>query len=418
VCFLLINKAVIPLLLFSSAVPCFARFAERSDLRNICETFNPKTVLNLQITGVWLMDQAKPKLNLKMVLLPLVGVLVFFLYIYIFNVDLLNIINNVKRAQPLPYLAAVLVGFLEIFFYAVSWREILSGLKVNLSFVKSYLFVLYGMFMDILVPAESVSGEICRLRLVNKEHCGASGRVIASLVTYRLLSMVMNSVFLLVGAAMLFGLAQIDPVVFDIILFLVIGIVVLMTILITLCWKENWSVRAIKGAIRIGEFLSRGKWNLQKIQDNACNTAKNFHISMKDVIRNPKKLAIPTLYLALNWLASMSIPYLVFLSLGFDVSWGVIFVTTSIVIAIKSIPVGIPFEVGLPEIAMTTLYASVGIPPGIAATSTILSRVITLWFRFGIGFAAYQWVEIKTLPNNRIQLGTATAVSENAQSMK
>jgi len=242
--------------------------------------------------------------------------------------------------------------------------------------------------------------------------------VIASLVTYRLLSMVMNSVFLLVGAVMLFGLAQIDPVVFDIILFLVIGIVVLMTILITLCWKENWSVRAIKGAIRIGEFLSRGKWNLQKIQDNACNTAKNFHISMKDVIRNPKKLAIPTLYLALNWLASMSIPYLVFLSLGFDVSWGVIFVTTSIVIAIKSIPVGIPFEVGLPEIAMTTLYASVGIPPGIAATSTILSRVITLWLRFGVGFAAYQWVEIKTLPNNRVQLGTATAVSENAQSMK
>jgi hypothetical protein len=91
----------------------------------------------------------------------------------------------------------------------------------------------------------------------------------------------------------------------------------------------------------------------------------------------------------------MSIPYLVFLSLRFPVSWGVIFVTTSIVIAVKSIPVGVPFEVGLPEIAMTTVYAALGVPPEIAATSTVLSRLITLWLRFGVGFAAYQWTEIK-----------------------
>jgi len=65
------------------------------------------------------------------------------------------------------------------------------------------------------------------------------------------------------------------------------------------------------------------------------------------------------------------------------------------VIAIKSIPVGIPFEVGLPEIAMTAVYTALGVPPGIAATSTVLSRLITLWLRFGLGFAAYQWTEIK-----------------------
>lgn len=86
--------------------------------------------------------------------------------------------------------------------------------------------------------------------------------------------------------------------------------------------------------------------------------------------------------------------------MGFNVSWGAILVTTSIVIAVKSIPVGIPFEVGLPEIAMTTLYTSVGVPPEIAATSTILSRIITLWLRFGVGFAAYQWTEIKAVSSN------------------
>jgi uncharacterized membrane protein YbhN (UPF0104 family) len=69
------------------------------------------------------------------------------------------------------------------------------------------------------------------------------------------------------------------------------------------------------------------------------------------------------------------------------------------VVAVKSIPVGVPFEVGLPEITMTTLYTSLlGIgAAGICATATILSRIITLWLRFGIGFASQQWVELKTV---------------------
>jgi len=346
------------------------------------------------------MERAKPKVTKKTVILPLVGILAFFLYIYLFNVDLLSIISTAARAQPLPYVAAMLLSFVEILFYALSWKEILSGLKVKLSLLKSYVFVWYAMFLDILIPAESVSGEICRIYLVNREQRGTSGRVVASLVTFRLLSMIMNTAFLLMGAALLFGVAQIDPVIFEIVQFLVVGSAILMVVLMIVSWKENWSVRIINGVVRVGEFVSRGKWKLQKVRTDACNAAKVFHSSMKDIILNPKKLVIPTAYLALNWIISMSIPYLVFVSLGFNVSWGVVFVATAIVVAIKSIPVGVPFEVGLPEIAMTTLYAAMGVPPPIAATSTILSRIITLWLRFGVGFAAYQWTEIKAISAN------------------
>jgi uncharacterized membrane protein YbhN (UPF0104 family) len=65
----------------------------------------------------------------------------------------------------------------------------------------------------------------------------------------------------------------------------------------------------------------------------------------------------------------------------------------------------VPFEVGLPEITMTTLYTvGFGVPPGIAATATILSRLITLWFRFFIGFLAQQWLALKPMlaKNNKI----------------
>lgn len=347
------------------------------------------------------MDRTKPKLTKKTVILPIIGILAFFAYVYLFNVDIVNIIQTAQRAQPIPYAAAILISFIEILFYAFSWKTILDGLNVRLSIMKSYIFVLYGMLMDILIPAESVSGEIIRVYLVNREQSGTSGKVVASLITFRLLSMVMNVVFLLSGAALLFGVTQIDPLIFNIIQFFVVGTAVFLVLLLVFCWKETWSLKIINGIIRFGEFISRGKWQLQKVRQDAHNAAKVFHSSMKDLMRNPKKLLVPTFYLALNWIASMAIPYLVFLSLGFEVSWGVILVTTSIVIAIKSIPVGIPFEVGLPEIAMTTVYTALLVPPEIAATSTILSRLITLWLRFGVGFAAYQWTEIKAaLPPN------------------
>jgi uncharacterized protein (TIRG00374 family) len=124
---------------------------------------------------------------------------------------------------------------------------------------------------------------------------------------------------------------------------------------------------------------------------------------MKEYRNAPKALANALFYLILSWIFSLSIPYLVFQSLGHPVSWSIILITSAIVLAVKSIPIGIPFEVGLPEAAMTTLYISMGVPAALSATATILTRIITLWFRFFIGFAAQQWIELKpaicTAPN-------------------
>jgi uncharacterized membrane protein YbhN (UPF0104 family) len=45
---------------------------------------------------------------------------------------------------------------------------------------------------------------------------------------------------------------------------------------------------------------------------------------------------------------------------------------------------------------MVTLYTLMGVPAEISATSTILSRILTLWLRFGIGFAAQQYISLKS----------------------
>jgi uncharacterized protein (TIRG00374 family) len=118
---------------------------------------------------------------------------------------------------------------------------------------------------------------------------------------------------------------------------------------------------------------------------------------MKEFGRKPQSLILPTFMLLLQLISNLAITYLVFISLGYPVSWTVIFITSSIVVAVKSIPVGVPFEVGLPEITMMGMFQAMGVPDGISATATILSRLITLWLRVGVGFAIQQWVELKSV---------------------
>jgi uncharacterized protein (TIRG00374 family) len=349
------------------------------------------------------MESSKPKITRRTVLFPLIGLVAFFLYIYLFNVDIQEIIAKAQTADPTIYSLAILISLAEVFFYAISWRALLTFLHVKISVIKSYLYVWYGIFIDIIIPAESISGEVCRLYLVTREQNGTSGKVVASLVMHRLLGMAINVVALVVGISLLLGETQINGLIFNLILFFTVVIAAILLLLILLSFKENLSLKVINALIRLGDFLTRGKWKLfNKLKEEAYRSAKMFHDSMQEYRRKPQALAVSLFFLVLNWTCSLSIPYIVFLSLGFPVSWSVILITSAIVVAVKSIPIGVPFEVGLPEITMTTLYVGLGVPAEISATATILSRIITLWLRFFIGFLAQQWLELKPIltPSN------------------
>lgn len=345
-------------------------------------------------------ESPKPKISLKTVIFPIVGLVAFFLYIYLFQVDILGIIATAQQADPLLYILAAILSIIEIFFFSLSWRVLVNFLLIKLSVVRSYLFVWYGNFVDILVPAESVSGEAMRVYLITKEQgTEKCGRVVASLVTHRLLGMSMNVIVLIFGMGLFFTETQINPLIFNLILFLALGITITLVLIMLFSFKQEWSLKVIDGLVRVGKFLSRGRWRgqLSKIKEEACDIARSFHDSMKEFKRNPKALALSLFYLAITWVLSLSIPYLVFMSLRFPISWSIVLITSTIVLAVKSIPIGVPFEVGIPEITMTTLYSSMGVPAGISATATILTRLITLWLRFVIGFLAQQWLELKPI---------------------
>lgn len=344
------------------------------------------------------MVSVKPKITWKSVILPVLGIAAFIIYLYVFQVDIPEIIATIKRANPPLYFLAALLIFVDTFLYAMAWRVLLNYLSVNLSVLKSYLYVWYGTFMDIIIPAESVSGEISRIYLVTREQGnGVSGKVVASLVAHRLISMGLGVATLVIGIGMLLAERYVGGLIFNLSLFLTTVTMLSLALLLLLCVREIWTLKLIDFVIRIVEIISRGRWKLTKLRDEAIKVAEMFHNSMKEFGRAPKVVATSVFLSSLSWLSYLILSYLVFLALDFPVQWSIILVTQAIVSAVKSIPIGVPFEVGLPEITMTTLYKVLGVPFGISATATILSRILTIWLRFFIGFATQQWLEIKTI---------------------
>ena len=346
------------------------------------------------------MVSMKFKASWQTFLLLALGLAAFFIYLYIFNVDIPTIIATAQRVDLSIYSMAVIFLIFDTFFYSLSWYLLLNFLSVKLSIMKSFLYVWYGTFVDIAIPAESISADVTKVYLVTREHNGTSGKVVASLVIQRLMGMGINILSLLLGITLLLMERPVSGLVLNLSLFLAGTSTFFLILLIFLCFREKWTLKIIDAVIRFLNYISRGRWKLTKVRGEVVKAAKIFHDSIKEFGHAPKTLFASVSFGVISWFLSIGIAYLVFLSMNFQVQWSVIILTHSIISAIHGIPLGIPFEAGLPEITMTTIYVVSGISPDISATATILTRILTVWLRFFIGFGVQQGLEIKAITAN------------------
>jgi uncharacterized protein (TIRG00374 family) len=349
----------------------------------------------------------KYKVTWKTFLLPLIGLAAFFLYIYIFNVDIQEIISEAQKVNLNLYALAAVFSILDTLFFTLAWHSLLTFLSVKISRFRSFLFVWVGIFVDTLIPAESVSGEMAKIYLVSKRQSGTAGKATGSIVAQRLIGMFINVSTLLVGASLLLIENQLFGIILTLIILLVTVTLLFLVLTLLLCVKQKWTMTIIDAIIRFAEYVTRGRWKLSQLREEAMEEAKAFHGAMREYVHAPNTLFDASCFSVISWILTLAVFRFTFMSIGYpQITWSAILVISAIFVAVKSIPVGVPFEVGLPEITLTTLLIWFGVPPGISATATILMRLLTLWLKFFIGFAAQQWVGIKAIsPNIKTETG-------------
>ena len=141
--------------------------------------------------------------------------------------------------------------------------------------------------------------------------------------------------------------------------------------------------------------LSRGRWKFERLKHSAEKMLKAFHDGIDTLIAQKSRLVLPVSLSIFAWALDLLISVFVFQALDALRSFSLVAIVYSISVAIQTIPIGVPGEVGVLDIVMTSLYTLLGVDITIAAVATVLIRILTLWLRLLIGGLTVQWLGIK-----------------------
>lgn len=348
------------------------------------------------------MEIEKGSVLKKGIPLLLLGLFVFLLYVYFF-VGFTEIVNTFLLADPFYYSLAFLMFLLSMVFYSLTWWRLLNILSVKAGFRKPFLFIWVGTFVDLLIPAESVSGEVSRAYLMYKDSNENAGKIVASVVSHRILSMATTLGGLLVGSTLFVLRYEPPQLVVIFILVVAAGTALSLFLLVYLSLKEKATKRVVGWLVKLLKRIFKGRLKGTRLSSTVRRMLREFHRGIGTLGVRPRRLALPVGFSIVAWLFDLLLAFFVFLALPLPssstVPFTAIIIVYSISMAIQTIPLGIPGEVGVVEIVMTTLYRLLlpGFSPAIVAVATILIRALTLWARLFISGVAVQYVGIKML---------------------
>jgi len=287
---------------------------------------------------------------------------------------------------------------LNMFTNSLTWQYFLRPLSVKVPFRKTFIYTWIGAFVDLLVPAESISGDATKAYVMTKGSGENAGKVVASVVGHRILSMIIPVGSLIFSFVLLYiRKINVPVVVSGLTLLIIVGTSISLFFIFLFILKEKLAQRLIDSLLRFLGFVTRGRLNIDGIKTTAITALSAFHDSIVTFRKNPKSLVLPILFSLTGWFFSILLSYLVFVSLGQQVDLVIILIVHSISVTIQSIPLGIPAEVGVVDTAMTWLYGLLAVEFTVGAAATVLIQILRVWLRIVIGFVAVQFVGIKNL---------------------
>jgi len=333
----------------------------------------------------------------KTVPLLIIGLIIFILYLYFF-VGIDKIVLILQSIDPFYYSLTFVTAFLGMVVYSLTWQSLLNLLSIKIAFRKTFLFMWIGTFVDIIIPFESVSGEISRAYLMYKSTNESTGKIAASLVSHRILTMGVTVAGLIISSALLILQYKfMDPFVLTFVAIVVTCAILVISLLTYLSSREKATQKLLNLVFKFLGFISRGHWKLTYWKSAVQEMLRAYHEGINTLKEHAKGIIMPIVFSILAWFSDLLIVLLTFFALHrFDISIVSLIVVYSISVAIPMIPISIS-GVGPTEIIMTALYTLFGIPAAMSASVTLLTRIVTVWFRLIVGYFAVHWVGIDIL---------------------
>ncbi|MCW3995605.1 MAG: flippase-like domain-containing protein [Candidatus Bathyarchaeota archaeon] len=335
----------------------------------------------------------------KSTILMLLGLVAFIMYLAFFvGLDsLFQLISQLNFEQySLYYSIAIAALLLSIVFDSLIWHSLLQGLKVKLSLKKVVVYNWIGNFVEMVVPCETVCGEVTRIYLAKKETKQNVGATAAPIITSRILSTFVYTGGLLIGSLVLLSSRQMPPYLVGTLLLVAAGSLGLIGIVLFLALKESAAEKLVKVAMIIIRVISKDKVKQEKQQESLRLSLYSFGEAFRTYKRTPRLLIKPFIYAIVAWLFTLLVYLMVFYSLNFTaislVDLALVYCVSS---TVETITAGFP--VGAVEITMITFYTVLGVPILIASAATTLTRLLTFWFQIIAGYPIFHLTGLKQL---------------------
>ncbi len=293
-------------------------------------------------------------------IMPIIGI-VFLIYFILNNVDSLsytgkpwfNIWKNILTGEILIIISYI-IRFLR-------WKIMLKSIDLNPPILKN-IYIWMGSFAFTATPGKA--GEAVRIILFNKECNLPNIPVLLALIIERLTDAFAVLIIFILNFNF-FPIIDYKKNINFILIFLIISLSILL-------------IQKRKELKNLLSFLTEKLLPKEKLKLNSDNLA-----IMKTLI-HPKNISISIILGLIAWIIEGTSFFIILKGFDVSISWlGATFAhtTSSLIGALTFMPGGL----GATEASTIGLLTLQGIPLSIATSSTLLIRIMTLWFATILG---------------------------------
>ncbi len=330
----------------------------------------------------------------RIILFVALGLAAFVLYLY-YYVGAGNFLEVVGRANVAYYSSAFLAFFVATLFSAITWYSLLGNLNVKSTFRRIFFLTWAGYFFDATLPEPGWSGDISKAYMLSKKSDEDIGKVVASVVGQKIIGMAVTIFILIVG----FGLLAFNVTLPQEVIVFFGGVMAVAVISFLVVYFMSRSFRATKAMLNwllipLLSFFLRSRFNEAQFRSDSEKFLDIFHKGIDTLSSERLTLLRPVFFYILSVSFDISIVFFVFASLGYPIPVDKVLIVYALTGTLASI--GVSF-VGLTEIIMSSAYQVLSIPLAVSFSVTLLTRIVTLWFKLIAGYVAFQWASVGIL---------------------
>jgi len=349
------------------------------------------------------MEPTKKTLPTKVSTAILIAGLVAFILYIVFFIDPQQVAQSLAQTNLAIYASAFVAYLLFTVCSSLVWRSLLSSLAVKITAKKAFLYTWTGLFFEATVPQLGLSAEVSKTYFLTKDANLEAGKVGASVVGQKILSMTITITALSVGLGLLLFRYTLNPST-ALLIGTVLGLLILaLSSVYYVSFKPAATKTLLGWAIKVARFF-RKNWDPQNFQTKAEKLLITFHISIAQLKANPKTLIAPVIFGVVGFVFEISVLFITFAALGQSVPADVVLIVFTLTGALQIIG-----PIFFPELVMTLTLTALFGDPVVAFSATLLSRVVNLWFRLVVSYCALQFAGIKIIqqkPNNNKQISS------------